>query len=119
MCRRLAELSTAGKVQSSQRILDQAGGSGAVAGPGQCPHGFGCILGLSLLGRRFLLIKLICPDRGSMASAFSACTSLGTEGVEEDSMGSSQARESFWELGGLGWSEGLVSRYPSSATAWI
>jgi len=54
-----------------------------------------------------------------MASAFSACTSLGTEGVEEDSMGSSQARESFWELGGLGWPEGLVSRNPSSATAWI
>ena len=90
-----------------------------MAGLGQCPHGFGCILGLSLLGRRFLLIMLICPDRGSMASAFSACTSLGTERVEEDSMGSSQARESFWELGGLGWPEGLVSRNPSSATAWI
>ena len=90
-----------------------------MAWPGQCPCGSGCILGLSLLGRRILLIMLICPDCGSMASAFSACTSLGAEGVEEDSMDSSQARESFWELGGLGWPEGLISRNPSSATAWI
>ena len=45
-----------------------------MAWPGPCPCGSGCILGLSLLGRRILLIMLICPDCESMASAFSACT---------------------------------------------
>lgn len=56
--------------------------------------GSGCILGLSqVFAVVFLLIMLICPDRGSIASAFSACTSLGAERVEEDSMGSSQARK--------------------------
>ena len=76
-------------------------GSGAAAGPEQHPLGSGYILGLSLLGRRILLIMLTCPDL-STASAFSARTALGPEGIEGDGTGSSQARESCWELRGLG-----------------
>lgn len=72
------------------------------AGPEQHPLGSGYILGLSLLGRRTLLIMLVCPDCGSMASAFSARPALGPEGMEGDRIGSSQARESGWELRGLG-----------------
>lgn len=86
-------------VQSSGNILDlrvRLEGSEAVAGPGQCPLGSGCILELFLLGRRTLLIMLICPDCGSMASTFSARTAPGPEGMEGDSAGSSQ--ENFWEL---------------------
>lgn len=45
---------------------------------------------------------LVCPDCGSMASAFSARPALGPEGMEGDRIGSSQARESGWELRGLG-----------------
>ena len=90
-----------------------------MAGPGHRPLGSGYILGLSVLGRRTRLIMLICPDCGSTASVFSARTPLGPERIEGDNTGSSQARKSCWELIGLGWPVGLVSRNPSSATAWM